>query len=109
MTRRAFRLLPLLQAGASATAGAQSQAVPPANAPARKPGAAAAAQAPAQAPTMPHTDMHYQLGPDSLPRDGVPKGELRGPFVLPSQAYPGTQHTCGSTCPRSTTRPCRPA
>ncbi len=23
----------------------------------------------------------------------IPKGELRGPFVLPSQAYPGTQHT----------------
>ena len=21
------------------------------------------------------------------------KGEVRGPFVLPSQAYPGTQHT----------------
>ena len=40
-----------------------------------------------------NTDMHYQLGPDSLPREGVPKGELRGPFVLPSQAYPGTQHT----------------
>jgi hypothetical protein len=31
---------------------------------------------------------------DALPREGVPKGELRGPFVLPnSQAYPGTQHT----------------
>jgi hypothetical protein len=29
------------------------------------------------------------LGPDSLPHDGVPKGEVRGPFVLPSQAYPG--------------------
>jgi enterochelin esterase family protein len=35
----------------------------------------------------------YQLGPDSLPKDGVPKGEVRGPFVIPSQAYPGTQHT----------------
>ena len=29
------------------------------------------------------------LGPDSLPHDGVQKGEVRGPFVLPSQAYPG--------------------
>lgn len=37
--------------------------------------------------------MHYHLGPDSLPHDGVPKGEIRGPFTLPSQAYPGTQHT----------------
>lgn len=46
------------------------------------------------APTaQPNTDMHYQLGPDSLPREGVPKGEVRGPHVIPSQAYPGTQHT----------------
>lgn len=37
---------------------------------------------------------YYTLGPDSLARDGVPRGELRGPFVLPdSKAYPGTQHT----------------
>ena len=36
---------------------------------------------------------YYQIGPDSLPREGVPKGEVRGPFTLPSQAYPGTQHT----------------
>jgi enterochelin esterase-like enzyme len=41
----------------------------------------------------PNPDSHYQLGPDSLPREGVAKGELRGPFTLPSNAYPGTQHT----------------
>jgi hypothetical protein len=46
----------------------------------------------AQAQT-PNPDVHYHLGPDSLPHDGVPKGEIRGPFTLPSQAYPGTQHT----------------
>jgi enterochelin esterase family protein len=28
-----------------------------------------------------------------LPHDGVPKGEIRGPFVLPCNVYPGTQHT----------------
>ena len=50
-------------------------------------------QPPAAAPAPPNTDAHYQLGPDSLPRDGVPKGEVRGPYTLPSQAYPGTQHT----------------
>jgi len=44
-------------------------------------------------PAPPNPDSHYQLGPDSLPRDGVPKGEVRGPFTLPSEAYPGTQHT----------------
>jgi enterochelin esterase-like enzyme len=38
-------------------------------------------------------DAFYRLGPDSLPQDGVPKGEIRGPFALPSKAYPGTQHT----------------
>jgi enterochelin esterase family protein len=41
----------------------------------------------------PDMNAFYQLGPDSLPKDGVPKGEVRGPFVIPSQAYPGTQHT----------------
>src|SRR5512134_1237864 len=43
--------------------------------------------------TAPNPDAFYQLGPDSLPREGVPKGEMRGPFTRPSQAYPGTQHT----------------
>jgi enterochelin esterase family protein len=45
------------------------------------------------APAAPNPDAHYQLGPDSFPRDGVPKGEVRGPYTLPSQAYSGTQHT----------------
>ena len=45
------------------------------------------------APAGPNTDVHYQLGPDSFTRDGVSKGEVRGPYTLPSQAYPGTQHT----------------
>ncbi len=51
---------------------------------------------PQAAPQAPARDMnaYYTLGPDSLEREGVPRGELRGPFVLPnSQAYPGTQHT----------------
>ena len=38
-------------------------------------------------------DTLYRLGPDSLEQPGVPKGEIRGPFTLPSVAYPGTQHT----------------
>jgi enterochelin esterase-like enzyme len=45
---------------------------------------------PAQAP---NPDAFYSLGPDSFPRDGVAQGEVRGPFTLPSEAYPGTQHT----------------
>ena len=38
-------------------------------------------------------DAFYKLGPDSLEMEGVPQGKLVGPTVLPSQAYPGTQHT----------------
>jgi len=58
------------------------------------PGLFAVMQAtPPQAPPAPNPDIHYQLGPDSYPRDGVPKGEVRGPFTLSSEAYPGTQHT----------------
>jgi len=38
-------------------------------------------------------DTLYRLGPDSLEQSGVPRGEIRGPFTLPSTAYPGTQHT----------------
>jgi enterochelin esterase family protein len=50
--------------------------------------------APAQdAPPAPNPDTFYKLGPDSLEQDGVPRGEIRGPFTLPSAAYPGTQHT----------------
>src|SRR5688572_32654347 len=51
-------------------------------------GVAVAQNAPAANP-----DAHYRLGPDSLEQDGVPRGEIRGPFALPSTAYPGTQHT----------------
>jgi enterochelin esterase-like enzyme len=47
-------------------------------------------QAPARPP---NPDSQYRLGPDSLPQEGVPKGEIRGPFTLPSEVYPGTQHT----------------
>jgi len=41
----------------------------------------------------PNTDVHYRLAPDATPIEGVPRGEIKGPFTLPSQAYPGTQHT----------------
>ena len=38
-------------------------------------------------------DLHYRLSPDSFQHEGVPRGEVKGPFYLPSEAYPGTQHT----------------
>src|SRR5262245_65647819 len=48
---------------------------------------------PAPTPPGPHPNSQYRLGPDSSPQEGVPKGEIRGPYTLPSNAYPGTQHT----------------
>lgn len=51
------------------------------------------AQARGQSAPVPNPDSQYRLGPDSLPQEGVPKGEIRGPYTLPSQVYPGTQHT----------------
>ena len=44
-------------------------------------------------PSGANPDATYHLGPDSMPQDGVPKGEIRGPFTIQSNAYPGTQHT----------------
>lgn len=32
----------------------------------------------------------YTLGPDSQPKDGVPKGAVKGPFQWESQIFPGT-------------------
>jgi enterochelin esterase-like enzyme len=57
--------------------------------------AQAPAGAPKQPPTPPGPDLNsqYRLGPDSMPQPGVPEGEIRGPFTLPSNVYPGTQHT----------------
>jgi enterochelin esterase family protein len=45
-------------------------------------------------------DAFYSLGPDSLPREGVPKGVILGPLKLPSKAYPGSSIVIGFTFPR---------
>src|SRR5260370_37394650 len=49
-------------------------------------------QRPGMAAT-PNPDIYYKLAPDALAQDGVPKGEIPGPFTLPSQVHPGPQHT----------------
>ncbi len=49
------------------------------------------AQPPAPAPKS--NDQFYQLGPDSKPMEGVPKGVFTGAKVIPCQIFPGTQHT----------------
>lgn len=33
----------------------------------------------------------YELSADSLPQEGVPKGEVKGPFPFASKIFPGTQ------------------
>jgi enterochelin esterase family protein len=38
-------------------------------------------------------DLFYTLGPDSRPREGVPKGKFTEAKVIPSSVFPGTQHT----------------
>lgn len=38
-------------------------------------------------------DRFYKLGEDSKPQDGVPQGKFSGPKVIPSNVFPGTQHT----------------
>ncbi|HUP04534.1 MAG TPA: alpha/beta hydrolase-fold protein [Bryobacteraceae bacterium] len=73
-------------AGLAAVAVALAQA--PASAP-PQPGAPPAKQA----QKGPDPNSQYRLGPDSMPQEGVPKGEIQGPFVVKSQVYPGTQHT----------------
>ncbi|MBO0857842.1 MAG: esterase family protein [Chloracidobacterium sp.] len=81
----------LVFSGAALIALAQN---PPQQAPARQ-GQQAGRSAPQPAPTPPgpNPNSQYRLGPDSMPQEGVPKGEIRGPYTLPSNAYPGTQHT----------------
>ena len=83
MKKAATGLLVML-AGSAATAHAQAPAQPGSQA------AGAQPAPPVAAPAL-NPDSQYRLGPDSLPQEGVPRGEMRGPFTLPSTVYPGTQ------------------
>jgi enterochelin esterase family protein len=56
-------------------------------------GIVSAQRAPGGPPGPSEFDAFYTLGPDSLPREGVSKGEVRGPFKLPSKVYPGAEHS----------------
>ncbi len=44
-------------------------------------------------PGTPDPGAYYKFSPDAVVDENVPKGEIKGPFTLPSQAYLGTQHT----------------
>jgi enterochelin esterase family protein len=67
--------------------------------------ALALAQNPAQ---NTNPDVVYHLGPDSMEQDAVPRGEIRGPFTLPTTIFPGTQHTYWVYVPRQY-NPSKPA
>lgn len=77
---------------AIAFAGA-AQAQPPAPQAVSAPRPAGARGGQQPMPPGPNPNSQYRLGPDSMPQDGVPKGEIRGPFVIKSNVFPGTQHT----------------
>lgn len=44
-------------------------------------------------PADPAMDAYYRLGPDSQKMEGVPEGRFIGPTYLPSEVFPGAQHT----------------
>ncbi|HEU0183835.1 MAG TPA: alpha/beta hydrolase-fold protein, partial [Blastocatellia bacterium] len=92
MKRIATYAISLVFSGAALIALAQN---PPSQTPPGQPGQTGqpAPAKPAPTPPGPNPNSQYRLGPDSLPQEGVPKGEIRGPYTLPSNAYPGTQHT----------------
>jgi len=38
-------------------------------------------------------DAYYKLGPDSLPMEGIPQGKFTEAKIIPSNVFPGHQHT----------------
>src|SRR6202142_1598357 len=86
---------PALQAAAGqpAVQVAVGQSTPPAAPAPPVPGQPPRPRIQEPMPPGPDPNSQYRLGPDSMPQEGVPKGEIRGPYELPSNAYPGTSHT----------------
>jgi enterochelin esterase-like enzyme len=60
--------------------------------PAQQTPAPAAKKGRPPAPQGPNPNSQYRLGPDSMAQEGVPQGEIRGPFKLDCKIYPGTLH-----------------
>jgi enterochelin esterase-like enzyme len=73
---------------ALAAAGLLALAQPP-----QTPPAAGRGGFQAPMPPGPNPNSQFRPGPDSMAQEGVPQGEIRGPFTIPSNVYPGTQHT----------------
>src|SRR5687767_12315263 len=82
-------ILVLVLLGCSAVAVVAQNPTPP-------PASDAAANRPAplrRPPSDPRNDAFYRLGPDSQPMEGVPRGKYSAAKIIPSQVFPGTQHT----------------
>src|SRR4029077_18033206 len=93
MRKAAAYAINLVLAGAPAMALAQvpvAQTAAGQQSPGRQGGSGGVQQ---PMPPSPNPNSQSRLGPDSMPQEGVPKGEIRGPYTLPSNVYPGTQHT----------------
>src|SRR5579863_10743718 len=91
MIRSLLSMLVLIATAALARTPVQGT-TPSGTQPGSQTATASTGQHPAMAET-PNTDLYYRLAPEAQVEDGVPKGEIKGPFTLPSEAYPGTQHT----------------
>src|SRR5712691_1536808 len=91
MNHKTASAITLALAGAAMIALAQTPASPAAGQPTPGRGGRGGGQQPM--PPGPNPNSQYRLGPDSMAQEGVPKGEIRGPYTLPSKVYPGTQHT----------------
>lgn len=72
-------------------AGGPAAGTPPAQAGGR--GGGRGGFAPQPAPPGPDVSSQFYLHPDAIAHQGVPQGEIQGPFVLKSNIFPGTQHT----------------
>ena len=88
MRKAATCAIGLVFAGAAPMALAQVTApqTPPVQPTPAKQGATGVGQQPM--PPGPNPNSQYRLGPDSMPQEGVPKGEIHGPYTLPSNVYP---------------------
>ena len=100
MTRLTSYGIGLVIAGAAVIALAQAPATPPGRAGAfggsgrgGRGGSGRGGGGNVAPPAGMQPNSQYRLGPDSMPQDGVPKGEIQGPFHIQSNVYPGTQHT----------------
>ena len=77
----------------SAALFAQGPVTPPAAGPATKAPAGRGGGGRGGIPTPPGVNNYYKLSPDSQAMEGVPTGKFSAPRIIPSEVYPGTQHT----------------